>query len=342
MPVVITCPECQQRARVPDAMLGKSVKCPECGATFAVPAESTPPIDPQPPTVVPAPPEPSTRPPLPYDPDSLRSVRSGAGVQLLAQCLYAAAFAHFSSRYFSSLRTPFPAARSLAAAPRPAPASHCCSPCWPRRCCSVAGLLSIVGASISFARSTRQAARGLAIATLLLTLIAFEQLLSASSRLFFLMDDMPGRFGGFGPQFWISGAIILWLVEIARLCVLAAFWRAMSRILRDNRGEKCRPSFGDRGAGSSAVSHRGLDRGRHHRSPRAGNVDVGPNRVVGGAAARSFGRPGNSGPPMAAIEGGSPGRHHKTASSVIRRVPFPRFAECLSCNSGSSVPSWPS
>jgi hypothetical protein len=71
---------------------------------------------------------------------------------------------------------------------------------------------------------------------LLLTLIAFEQLLSASSRLFFLMDDMPGRFGGFGPQFWISGAIILWLVEIARLCVLAAFWRAMSRILRDNRG----------------------------------------------------------------------------------------------------------
>ena len=131
--------------------------------------------------------------------------------------------AYFCSRCFSSLRTPFPAGRSLAAAPRPRASFPLLFTFLAAALLLVAGFLNIVGALICVLAPPAHVARGLAIATLLLTLIAFEQLLSASSRLFFLMDEMPGRFGGFGPQFWIGGAIILWVVDIARLCVLAAF-----------------------------------------------------------------------------------------------------------------------
>ena len=34
MPTVVVCPECHKRARVPEQMLGKNVRCPACGATF--------------------------------------------------------------------------------------------------------------------------------------------------------------------------------------------------------------------------------------------------------------------------------------------------------------------
>src|SRR5438477_9049795 len=34
MPVVITCPACQRKARVSRSALGKTVKCPGCGTTF--------------------------------------------------------------------------------------------------------------------------------------------------------------------------------------------------------------------------------------------------------------------------------------------------------------------
>src|SRR5439155_1304110 len=44
MAVVVTCPACQRKARVPDAAVGKSVKCPGCGSTFpALSADATPP-----------------------------------------------------------------------------------------------------------------------------------------------------------------------------------------------------------------------------------------------------------------------------------------------------------
>jgi predicted Zn finger-like uncharacterized protein len=39
MPIVIRCPECQRRLRVPDDLLGKAVKCPTCKATFQAAAE---------------------------------------------------------------------------------------------------------------------------------------------------------------------------------------------------------------------------------------------------------------------------------------------------------------
>jgi predicted Zn finger-like uncharacterized protein len=38
MPQVTECPECQRKLRVPDELLGKKVKCPSCGTTFAAAA----------------------------------------------------------------------------------------------------------------------------------------------------------------------------------------------------------------------------------------------------------------------------------------------------------------
>lgn len=34
MPQVVSCPQCNRQLKVPDALLGKAVKCPGCGATF--------------------------------------------------------------------------------------------------------------------------------------------------------------------------------------------------------------------------------------------------------------------------------------------------------------------
>jgi predicted Zn finger-like uncharacterized protein len=35
MPEIVTCPQCDRSLRVPDELMGKQVKCPTCGTTFA-------------------------------------------------------------------------------------------------------------------------------------------------------------------------------------------------------------------------------------------------------------------------------------------------------------------
>jgi len=42
---LIRCPQCERQLRVPDALLGKKVKCPSCGTTFA--ATAAPPAEPE-------------------------------------------------------------------------------------------------------------------------------------------------------------------------------------------------------------------------------------------------------------------------------------------------------
>jgi predicted Zn finger-like uncharacterized protein len=48
MPQLIPCAECNKRIRVPDDMLGKRVKCPNCGATFVALGEETTGVAPAP------------------------------------------------------------------------------------------------------------------------------------------------------------------------------------------------------------------------------------------------------------------------------------------------------
>lgn len=42
MAIVIDCPSCTRKLRVPDEMLGKKVKCPQCGTTFMAAANGEP------------------------------------------------------------------------------------------------------------------------------------------------------------------------------------------------------------------------------------------------------------------------------------------------------------
>src|SRR4051812_25424738 len=42
MPAVQRCPECQKEMRVPDALLGKKLRCPNCKAVIAAPQPSEP------------------------------------------------------------------------------------------------------------------------------------------------------------------------------------------------------------------------------------------------------------------------------------------------------------
>jgi predicted Zn finger-like uncharacterized protein len=39
MPILVSCPSCARQLRVPDDLLGRSVKCPDCGTTFQAAAE---------------------------------------------------------------------------------------------------------------------------------------------------------------------------------------------------------------------------------------------------------------------------------------------------------------
>jgi predicted Zn finger-like uncharacterized protein len=49
MPIVVECPSCNRKLRVPDELLGQQVKCPTCGATFAASTEgAAPPPEPPP------------------------------------------------------------------------------------------------------------------------------------------------------------------------------------------------------------------------------------------------------------------------------------------------------
>jgi hypothetical protein len=226
MPVVIVCPACQQKARVPEAMLGQSVKCPACGATFPAPADGSAatPAGPSP-----APPEPVR--PLPADPDSLRAVRVGTGVQIIALGLYAAALGLFLFLFMMTVAaTSGMGGRGRAASVVPAIVTTVAA-----LLLAASGLSGIVGASLSALAPPAHLARGLAIAALILSVLAFERLTSSANWWVGLYAESPSwsRAGG---VFLLTGLALIWLFEVARLTALALFWRAVFRILHDARG----------------------------------------------------------------------------------------------------------
>jgi len=49
MPEIVSCPSCGKQLRVPDSLLGKNVKCPQCATTFIGGASAGPePVEPAP------------------------------------------------------------------------------------------------------------------------------------------------------------------------------------------------------------------------------------------------------------------------------------------------------
>lgn len=65
MPILLDCPSCSRKLRVPDDYLGRNVKCPNCGTTFLAQAAAPPPKVP----TVPEAPRPSARPAAPPPPE---------------------------------------------------------------------------------------------------------------------------------------------------------------------------------------------------------------------------------------------------------------------------------
>jgi hypothetical protein len=62
MPVILDCPNCPRKLRVPDELLGTRVQCPSCGTAFQAPA-GPPPLPDQPPPIPGSPTEASAGPP---------------------------------------------------------------------------------------------------------------------------------------------------------------------------------------------------------------------------------------------------------------------------------------
>jgi predicted Zn finger-like uncharacterized protein len=234
MPLVVTCPSCGQKARVPEAMLGQSVKCPACGTTFTAPADELPkPPATEPVTVVPV--EAPPRPPMP-DAELLRSVQSGTGVQLTAHCLYAAALALFLLLYLVSVAGTL--SGPSAGGPRGRGSPHLAQIILMAALLLLTGatILNIVAGALCTLAPTAQLARGLAIASLLLAILSAERSLSVIGWLPFIDEPQLGRSAFAGPWMGIySSLILIWFFEVARLSVLALFWRAMNRVIHDQR-----------------------------------------------------------------------------------------------------------
>jgi hypothetical protein len=222
MPLVVACPACHQKSRVPDDMLGQSVKCPACGATFAVPAAV-----PSPPTETPAVADAMPARPLPADPDALRAVRAATGVQVIALGLYAASLGILILLLLVSLAGIGGRGGSVLAIFIAIAASVLLA---------VSGLTGIVGASLALLAPPAHMARGFAIAVLVFSVLAFERLTSTFGFMVGLYDDAPSRWGGAFGRYWATGLTQFWILEVARLTVLALFWRAAFRIVRDTRG----------------------------------------------------------------------------------------------------------
>jgi hypothetical protein len=212
-------------------MLGQPVKCPACASTFHAPKEGSP-ADPAAATGAELPP---VRLPLPADADDLRAARVAVGIQFVAHILYAAALTAFLLLCLLVL-----AESATAFGPRGGIGEVL--PILLVLCGSlvvlVAGLMNLVASAIAVLSPRALLARGWAIATLVLATVSFFQLASTFGWAFAMLE-MPHQVAGLGgPGGWslLTAGIIVWLVEVARLAVLAIYWRAMSRILRDARG----------------------------------------------------------------------------------------------------------
>ena len=202
MPVVITCPVCQRKSRVPNAARNKSVKCPGCGNTFTatVGDETSARISPDPDE----PADPAT----PVE-ESRRVERIGVGLMALSEALFAISMV---LGLFVSLLAMLPAE----AAKGPTPGSISQIMTLIAALTSLIGTVTtLIGSAFCVVPSAYPPARAAAAAVLILTLVivvrpptnAFRDLLAL-----------------LGPPVYQS----------ARQAMLAIYVRVQARRLGDN------------------------------------------------------------------------------------------------------------
>jgi hypothetical protein len=233
-------------------MVGKTVRCPACGATFVASSDG--------PAVAPADapvervnedeasPVVTARPPLPADADVLRSVRAGVHLQFLAQAFYAAAFALFLLMALGSVVAG--SLRGGATVPMgsgPSGSGITQLSTWAALASllllGASAILGVTGGALCTLAPNAYLARGLAVAGLILGALG----LSESMGLFrtfgflFLMDSPVRGLNSMGPPGAVAFSLFIPLIlaglfEAGRQTVLALFWRAICVLLRDGSG----------------------------------------------------------------------------------------------------------
>ncbi len=245
MPIVVACPACQKRARVPESMFGRAVKCPACAATFVVSDDGLAVLTPgEPPesdagsisdagsTAVDGASDALPLPATPAVPDILRALRAGVFLQLLAQGLTAGGWS--IALLITLLGTVAPGAL---AGPSANPAAGIMA-LLAGGLMTVSAVLGLVGGAFILQAPKAFLARGLAIANLVLVIVELFQA-EGLARGFIVSAQFGMPLRGSSPAGVYSvmlPALSVWAFEAARLTVLALFWRSVSFILRDGTG----------------------------------------------------------------------------------------------------------
>jgi predicted Zn finger-like uncharacterized protein len=241
MPETTHCPACQKRFRLPDDLLGRSVKCPDCGAVFTAPgrpAEAEPadaplPFDP----VVPRPVRGGREAPFAEDVPSARreadgevwrTIAAGASLHGVAHALYVGALALLFVIALAALGDSSPSSgtgfgrtttRSILAV-FGILAGLALLGNW---------LLAVIAESFWVLAPVQAKARGLAIALLVmggLVLLRLPQLVG-------LFIELVDRRGGRDQEaYLVSSMLLFYLAEGARLTLFGFFLGALARNLR--------------------------------------------------------------------------------------------------------------
>jgi hypothetical protein len=249
MPVVIVCPKCQRKVRVPSKALGKTVRCPVCGDTFEARTD-----EPTPPPVAPpeveeapeAPPAASSEPPAPKS-DGRRVERNGVGLMALAEGLLAGSLALQLVGGLIQLATADSAPRGIAGKPAgavPGSLTQILAVLWVMAQLGSTAVV-LVGSSFASVAASQTPLRARAGAVLVLAAVA--ALMSGSSFGDILRGALGGEMGGFrgaaATEFAVAGQFLVMTmtplaIGAALQTMLAIYARGHARRLRDAAGEQ--------------------------------------------------------------------------------------------------------
>lgn len=247
MSLVIACPNCRQKARVAGDLVGQSVKCPACSAILNVPADAaaTPTAAALPvaePVLV------SAKPTISADIDVLQSVRVGTSIQVAAQIAFVAALAMLVLLVVMFMADQ-PGGYSGTNRGQPGKLALLMPlllVVGGAIVLMVGLILSVVASALCTLAPAARLARGLAIGSLVITLLSLEHLISAFGWTV-MIDEVNSNNMGARANTWLPGITTLfptWLFEVARLSLLGFFWRAMNQVLHDRRAATQALRFG--------------------------------------------------------------------------------------------------
>lgn len=224
--------------------MGQSVKCPACSAILNVPADAvaTPTVAALPvaePVLV------SAKPPMSGDIDLLQSVRVGTSIQVAAQIAFVSALAILVLLVVLFMADK-PGGYSGINRGHPGKLALLMLVFGGAIVLMVGLILSVVASALCTLAPAARLARGLAIGTLVITLLSLEHLISAFGWNMVYDEIWSNIYGVSSKNGAVVGPLIfpIWLFEVARLSLLGFFWRAMNQVIHDRRAATQALRFG--------------------------------------------------------------------------------------------------